>query len=207
MQKRLLIACSSTIVAAFMTVTFAQTPASSSSPPKPTTSQQASTAKAATNPDATFVKDAAVGGMAEVELGQLAADKAASEKVKTFGRMMVTDHGKANEELKNIAASKSIALPTTLDAKHTATKDRLSKLEGDAFDKAYINEMVTGHETTVAMFRREASSGKDAEVKAFASKTLPTLDQHLKAVQEIQKEVNGAKPTATSGQGKAPVAR
>ena len=148
-----------------------------------------------------------MGGMAEVELGQLASDKAASEKVKTFGRMMVADHGKANDELKNVATSKNIELPTMLDAKHKAMKDRLSKLEGDAFDKAYITEMLTGHQATIALFRREASSGKDAEIKAFASKTLPALDQHLKAVQEVHKEVTAPKPAATSGQGKAPIAR
>src|SRR5512140_2380360 len=92
--------------------------------------------------DQVFVKKAAVGGMAEVELGTLAKDKASSDQVKQFANRMVTDHGKANDELKTLAQNKNITLPTDLDAKHKAVRDRLSKLSGEQFDRAYMQAML-----------------------------------------------------------------
>jgi len=149
--------------------------------------------------DEEFVKESAMGGMAEVELGQLASEKAANARVKMFAQQMVTDHGKANDELKSLAASKNITLATTLDTKHKATKDRLAKLEGAAFDRAYVADMLSDHETDIAAFRRESQSGQDSEVKAFAAKTLPTLEGHLQMVQGIQKEMGTGTATGTSG--------
>lgn len=155
--------------------------------------------------DAHFVTEAAVGGMAEVELGKLATDKASKDEVKKFGQRMVDDHGKANDELKSLAQSKQITLPTTLDAKHKATVDRLSKLSGDAFDRAYVQEMLKDHQKDVSEFRTESKSGKDAEVKAWAAKTLPTLEEHLKLVQDINRGAVGTsgkkspKDSKTSG--------
>ena len=136
-----------------------------------------------------FVKEAAIGGMAEVELGRLAADKASSDQVKKFGQRMVDDHGRANDELKTLAQNKNIDLPPSLDAKHKATMDRLSKLSGDAFDRAYMSEMVKDHRKDVNEFRNEAKSGKDPDVKAWAAKTLPTLEEHLKLAQDANKAV------------------
>jgi putative membrane protein len=101
--------------------------------------------------DTKFIKEAADGGMAEVELGQLAGEKAASDEVKKFGQRMVDDHGKANEKLKAIAASKNIELPQEPSAKHKATKARLAKLSGAQFDHAYMADMVKDHKTDVAM--------------------------------------------------------
>src|SRR5689334_10757965 len=108
--------------------------------------------------DSAFVTKAAVGGLAEVKLGQLATQKASSSDVKQFGQQMVDDHGKANEELKQLASSKGITLPTDLDAKHQATYDRLSKLDGAAFDRAYMQDMVADHNEDVSEFRRESKS-------------------------------------------------
>jgi putative membrane protein len=88
--------------------------------------------------------------------------------VKTFGKRMADDHGKANDELKSLAQSKNITLPTDLDAKDKALRDRLSKLSGDAFDRAYMQAMVSDHRKDVNEFRMESRSGKDAEVKAWA---------------------------------------
>src|SRR5215207_1957760 len=102
--------------------------------PTPKASATAETKSTSMNPDHHFVMDVADGSLAEVELGQLAADKAANSKVKSFGQQMMTDHGKAGDELKSIAASKNIMLPTAPSAKHKTTKDRLSKLSGAAFD-------------------------------------------------------------------------
>jgi putative membrane protein len=139
--------------------------------------------------DNTFVTKAAVGGMAEVELGKLAQQRASSDAVKDFGKRMETDHSKANEELKTTAANKGITLPTTLDAKHQATMDRLSKLNGAAFDRTYMQEMVKDHREDVAEFQKEANSGDDPDVKAFAGKTLPTLQEHLKMAEETDAKV------------------
>jgi len=141
--------------------------------------------------DQHFVTDAAVGGMAEVELGKLAADKAANADVKKFGQRMADDHGKANDELKSLAQSKQITLPSATDAKHKATIERLSKLSGEAFDRAYVQEMLKDHQKDVAAFRTESKSGKDPEVKAWAGKTLPTLEEHLKMVQDLNRTAVG----------------
>ena len=138
-----------------------------------------------------FVTDAAVGGMAEVELGKVAAEKAANADVKKFGQRMADDHGKANDELKSLAQSKQITLPSAIDAKHKATIDQLSKLSGEAFDRAYVQEMLKDHQRDVAAFRAESKSGKDPEVKAWADKTLPILEDHLKMVQDLNRTAVG----------------
>jgi putative membrane protein len=164
--------------------------------PKSEDAQHADHNKAA-NPDMAFVKEAAVGGMAEVELGNLAKEKASNNDVKQFGDRMVTDHGKANDELKQWAQQKNVTLPTELDARHKATRDRLSKLSGDTFDKAYMREMVSDHEKDVAAFKKQASAAHDSDLKAWASKTLPTLEEHLKMAHDTYKKVSGT--AATTG--------
>ena len=135
--------------------------------------------------DQTFVKKAAQGGMAEVELGKLATQKASSEDVKKFGQRMVDDHSKANDQLKQVAAQEHIDLPTEPNAKDKATKARLEKLSGEQFDRAYMRDMVKDHRTDVAEFAHEAKMGKDPAVKSFAESTLPTLRDHLKEAEKI----------------------
>src|SRR3954471_1124607 len=166
---------------------------SSAAGQQPTTAQKADKTmpdKAASGGgDQMFVTKAAKGGLAEVQLGQLAADKASSDEVKKFGQRMVTDHGKANDELKSLAQQKNITLPTDLDPKDKATHDRLSKMSGAAFDRAYMQHMLEDHRVDVNEFKKESTSGKDAEIKAWASKTLPTLEEHLKLAQDANKAV------------------
>lgn len=145
--------------------------------------------------DSRFMHEAAIGGMAEVEMGRLAAEKASSADVKQFGQRMVTDHGKANDELKSLAQQKNVTLPTELDSQHKATVDRLSKLSGAAFDQAYMREMVNDHNKDVAAFKKESTSASNADLKAWAGKTLPTLQEH----QTMAKEINGKlAPSRTS---------
>ena len=134
--------------------------------------------------DSAWVMKVAKGGMAEVELGKLATEKAASDEVKKFGQRMVDDHSKANDDLKTLAQNKKITLPADMDPKEKALRDRLSKLSGAAFDRAYMQAMLADHRQDVAEFRKEANSGKDPDVKAFAAKTLPTLEEHLKMAQQ-----------------------
>lgn len=138
-----------------------------------------------TSADSTFMKTAAMDGMAEVEHGKLAAQNAASSDVKQFGKRMVDDHGKGNAELKNLASQKNVTLPTELGPKHKAMHDKLSKLNGPAFDSAYMAHMVSAHKEAVALFQREAKTGKDAETKAFAEQTLPMLQEHLTMAQDL----------------------
>jgi len=142
--------------------------------------------------DAHFAKGAAQGGMAEVKLGQLAQEKGSNDTVKSFGKRMVDDHSKAGDKLKEVASRESIALPTDISAKDQAIYDRLSKLNGAAFDRAYARDMVKDHETDVAAFQREANAGKTDSLKSFASQTLPTLQDHLKQAKEMMKTVGGA---------------
>src|SRR5579872_1097149 len=117
--------------------------------------------------DSNFATKAASGGIAEVKLGELAKDHASNAAVKQFGQRMVDDHSKANDELKSIAGRKSITLPADMDAKDQATYDRLSKLNGAAFDRAYMADMVKDHRADIAEFRRESEHGADADLKAF----------------------------------------
>ena len=147
--------------------------------------------------DKAFAMKAAVGGMAEVELGKLAQQKGASDQVKQFGSRMVDDHSKANDELKQVASSKGIALPSELDAKHKAKLTKMQKLSGAQFDRAYMDDMVADHKQDVADFKKESTSGKDSDLKSFAGKTLPTLEDHLKMAQTTDSAVKGAKATAS----------
>jgi putative membrane protein len=135
--------------------------------------------------DTTFVQKAAQGGIAEVELGQLAAQKASSEDVKKFGQKMVDDHSKANDELKQLAAQEHIDLPQQMTAKDKATKARLEKLSGARFDRVYMYNIVKDHEKDVAEFERESQMAKDPALKGFAQQTLPTLREHLLEAQKI----------------------
>ncbi len=133
--------------------------------------------------DQKFAMEAAQGGMAEVELGKLAAQKGSSDGVKKFGQKMVDDHSAANDKLKAIAAKKNMTLPSDMTAKDKAEMQRLQNMSGAAFDKSYTAYMLKDHQTDVAAFQKESSMGKDADIKAFATETLPTLQEHLKMVQ------------------------
>ena len=148
--------------------------------------------------DSTFVKKAAQGDLAEVELGQLATQKASSEEVKKFGQRMVDDHTKANEQLKQVAAEKNIDVPQQLDAKDKATKAHLEKLSGQQFDRLYMKDMVRDHQKDVAEFERESKIAKDPAIKNFAQQTLPTLKDHLKEAEKITPKQQQAE--RTSGQ-------
>jgi putative membrane protein len=140
---------------------------------------------AAENPDATFYKKAAEGGMAEVELGKLVQDKSPTSSVKEFGGMMITDHSAANDKLKAIAERKNIKLPTSPSVSQMATKTKLEVLSGTTFDKSYIKGMVKDHQEDIKEFQTEASQGQDPDAKAYAAATLPTLKAHLKKIQAI----------------------
>jgi putative membrane protein len=152
--------------------------------------------------DENFAKKAAEGGMAEVKLGQLAEEKGSSPAVKNFGRRMVQDHSKANNELKDVTSKENIPLPNEIDKSDQATYDRLSKLSGDAFDRAYARDMVKDHSKDVSEFQKEAKNGKDESIKNFAAQTLPTLQNHLDQARQMEQAVNQSSSNGyTSGTG------
>jgi putative membrane protein len=143
------------------------------------------TAKGAPTADAAFVKEASAAGLAEVALGQMGASQGQSSEVKTFGQQMVTDHGKANTELKGIADTKGLQVSTSPTSKDEAASKAIGAKSGADFDKAFGQKMVMDHRKAVALFAKESTSGKDPELKAFATKTLPTLKEHLDMAQKL----------------------
>jgi len=147
--------------------------------------------------DSDFAKAAAEGGAAEIKLGQLAEDKGSNQTVKDFGKRMVADHTQADQKLATAASKDNLSttIPAELNAKDQATYDRLFKLSGSAFDRAYARDMVRDHVNDVAAFRHESNNGKDADIRSFASSTLPTLESHLKQAREMLHTVS---PTANS---------
>jgi putative membrane protein len=174
------------------TLAIAGAQSNQTAPPQPPKSTAQSPALS-TNPDHAFVQQMAMGGLTEVELGELATKKGAHANVKSFGQKMVTEHGKANAELKSLAASKQISLPTSVGDENKATIDRLSKLSGAAFDKAYATNMVEKHQKTLDTLKRESMSGKDEQVKAWAAKTTSAVEEHLKMARDLDREVNGTR--------------
>lgn len=142
------------------------------------------------------IMDMALANMAEVEAGKLALSKTQNAEVKTFAQQMVDDHGKALAEVQALAQSKGVTLPTEPDAKHKAMAAKLAKLSGDAFDKQYMKQAgLADHKATHAKLKNISKNAKDADVKAAAEKTMPTVEQHLKAAQQMSM----AKSGTTSG--------
>ncbi len=138
--------------------------------------------------DDEFMKMVATGGHNEMGLSKLAMDKGVSGATKDFANMMVTDHTKAANELKPIAERKNVMLPTDMDAEHKALQDQMQSLSGEQLAQKYAQQMVVDHQKTVDMFQSEIQNGQDADVKAFASKTLPTIQEHL----DMAKKLPGA---------------
>ena len=141
--------------------------------------------KSAKNPDATFVHQASGAGLAEVQAGKMALERAASAEVKAFGQRMVDDHTQANHELTTLAQAKHIPVTNKLDQKHQAMADKLATLHGAEFDQAYMAGQLADHEEAVRLFTTQAKQGKDAELKAFAAKILPALQGHLQLARNI----------------------
>ncbi len=143
-----------------------------------------------TGGDLAFMNDAGPGGMAEVELGRVAVERAASPEVKQFAQQMVEDHAKAGEKLKALAQQKKVELPPEILPQAKQTKEALLKLSGSEFDRAYVKTMVEVHVKDVAAFDGVAKNGTDADVKAFAAATVPTLKHHLQMIRAIAQSMN-----------------
>lgn len=137
--------------------------------------------------DSMFVMEAAIGGLMEVQAGQLAQQNGQNQRVKDFGGMMVTDHSKANDELKSYASGHGITLPTDLPADKQKHIDAMKNMKGAAFDKHYISMMLDDHKEDVSKFQKKSNDANDAQLKTWAANTLPVLQKHLDSVQAIKK--------------------
>lgn len=178
MKTKPLILCT-IITAACLATTGAPAFAAEEAHQKHEATHEKSGEMAGKNMDETFAMKAADGGMAEVQLGELAEKNGESQMVKDFGKRMVADHSKANKELKSIAAKKNIMLPEKISAEHQMKVDKLSKLKGAEFDKAYMKEMKKDHQKDIAEFSRASKELKDPDLKQFAEQTLPVLKGHM----------------------------
>ena len=153
------------------------------------------------NPDSKFMMMLATGGMNEIGLSNTALAKSSNDDVKKFAQQMVDDHTKAGDDLKNLAMSKSVTLPSSMDAKHMAENTKLNSLSGNAFDMEYTKMMVKDHEMTVALLKKESMSGKDAEAKAFAANLLPTVQGHLDMARSMMAKMSGSKMASSKMSG------
>ncbi|MGH7936363.1 MAG: DUF4142 domain-containing protein [Chthoniobacterales bacterium] len=141
----------------------------------------------ATMKEKAFIKKAADGGMTEVKLGEIAQQNGGTDDIKDFGKLMVDDHTKINDNLKDVAGKMDVAVPTEVSAKHQAAIDKLSKLHGAAFDKAYTKDMVKDHKTDIAEFEEAGKMVKNDDLKNFIEKSTETMKGHLEKIEKISK--------------------
>jgi putative membrane protein len=143
----------------------------------------------ASDMDQQFLKQAAHAGTAEVKLGAMAKEQAASPEVQQFGQRMITDHTKANEELMALAQAKDISVSAEMDDQHQETAETLSKMQGSQFDREFMRHMVKDHEKAVQLFLAASQESQDTGIKAFAAKTLPTLQAHLQLARQVAQQL------------------
>lgn len=152
--------------------------------------------------DRKFINEAAEGGMAEVQLGQLALKRGSSDAVKQYAQQMIDEHTTVNNELMAIATQKGVTPPKAISGKHEKVRAKLSKLSGTSFDQAYMKEAgIKAHTQQAALFQRQAEQGQDPDLKAFAAKTLPAVQQHL---QEAQAMTGNFSPSMNSSPSPSP---
>lgn len=137
------------------------------------------------SPDAKFVLAAADGGMLEVKLGELAVKKATAAKCKDFGKSMIKDHTKVNNELKALAGKKQVSIPTQLSTAKQQMYDSLNAQSGEQFDMLYMNMMIASHEETIGLFQSESNEGKDPDFKKWADSKIPALKHHLEMAKAL----------------------
>jgi putative membrane protein len=157
-----------------------------------------SSASQLSSADLKFIKEAAAGGMAEVKMGYLGSQNGTSAQVKSLAQKLVTDHTAANKELEQLVARKGATLPTEVDAKHQKDLDALAKLNGAEFDKAFLHHAVTDHQKDIKKFQTEADKANDQDIRAFAQKQLPILQQHLQMAKSANDATHGSTTSSDS---------
>ncbi len=149
--------------------------------------------------DQHFVTKASASDLAEINLGRLAAQRGSSSEVKQFGQKMVQDHTKASTELLKIADSKNLTPAQQMDQKHQQALQKLSGLQGTEFDRAYLKQLVTDHEEAVQLFTQASKHCRDQDLKAFATRTLPAIQEHL---QMVKRHAGQESPVSKQGESK-----
>jgi putative membrane protein len=149
---------------------------------------------AANTSDIVFLKQLAIGGRAEVDLGKLAADRSSVAAIDQFGQHMVKDHGEANSRLASLARGAKVELPRDLDAEHAAVRQDLQSLNGKDFDLRYVESQIKDHQKAVQLLIYEIGSGQHVGVRQFAADTLPKVMEHLERAKELHAELTGAAP-------------
>jgi putative membrane protein len=173
------------VAAAALALSLGAVPALAQTSTTTTTTDSTAQAGQLAEADQTFVKKAAQGSIAEIDLGELAKERAQSDEVKQFAERMIQDHGKANEQLEEIAKNKGATLPTEAGEEHSKVRAELADLKGEEFDQKYMAAMAEDHQKAVDLFQSQAEQGKDAELKSFAEQTLPTIKEHLTMAQSM----------------------
>jgi len=161
-----------------------QSPSTATSDPT-TTGATGGTSSPVTPTDKEWVTTAGMAGMAEVQMGNLAMQTAENAEVKSFAQRMVTDHSKSNEELQQLVTAKGLTLAAQLDGEHKSAMDHLTGLSGAEFDKAYMQHMVADHDKAVAHFTTGSTSAEDDDIKGFATKSLPVLQEHAALAKRV----------------------
>lgn len=193
-KKNILLSSAAVLLTIGLGMAQSSTPAHTATP-KPGSSMNNSDSKVS-EADQHFMDKAALGNMAEVDLGKLAEQNAQSSEVKSFAQRMVTDHTKADDQLKEVAAQQGVTLPAGLNTEFETTRAALAKLHGEAFDKAYMKDMVTDHKKDVAEFQHESTAAQDPALKDWVGTTLPVLESHLQDAEKVA-------PTVGVAEGKA----
>ena len=158
-----------------------------------------STAASTMSKDHDFLMEVALNGLREVQLGRWATQKGASDAVKQFAQRMVDDHSKANAEVMALLTTKGMTPPTELDPKRRDQVMKITRLSGAAFDRAFAKQMASDHSKAVAAFEKESTGGADTDIKAFASKTLPTLQEHLQMAKALEGSGSGDRKSNGNG--------
>ena len=193
-QGSRIVRCLGVLFAAAATTVLAQSNPSATDRGSASMPDKNAASKPKAGSDQAFVQEAAVGGLAEVEMGRLAVQKAKDDRVRQFGQKMIDDHSKANDQLKQAASQEGLNVPSAIDEKHKQTMNKLEKLSGAQFDSAYAKEMVKDHREDVKLFEKQANAGSST-VQKFAAETLPTLKNHLQMAEAL------GSATAATGTG------
>jgi len=161
-------------------------------------SEASTSAGSLTPADQEFVSTASEAGAAEVAMAKVATDRAASVEVKNFASRMTSDHEKVGDKLKTIASNKHIDVKDQPSKRDKAEIEKLSKLSGASFDREYVKEQLSAHKEAVALFQKESKSAKDSDLKQFAANSLPTLEDHLRSVEQLSKALTPSSHASTS---------
>jgi putative membrane protein len=148
--------------------------------------------------DARFIDHVARDNEGEIELGKLAVQKAQSPEVKALAQRLVTDHSKANQQLKRLAQKESVSVPTGAGKEQKDLRAQLEKLNGAAFDRAFVDAEVKDHQNDITFYQNESNRLQDPQLRSFAQQTLPVLQEHLQMAERAEAGASSGSSTMTA---------